>query len=246
MNTATRILVVSLAAALAAAQTASYDVATIKFRKGPITFASGPFIQGRTVTATALTPRDLISYAYTVRDEQLTGGPSWIAEDHYDVIAKSEGEGALKIAQSRQMMQSLLADRFQLQLHREKRDVPMYGLVVAKNGPKFAPATETTRCYSVSSTEKGTIHMEARCVEMEQLVLQLAGTGGRYVVNQTGLTGRYAFTLDWWPANRIPPPDSDAPSMFKALEEQLGLKLEAARGPVEMLVIDHAEKPSEN
>jgi len=244
MNHTTRILFVSMS--IAFAQTASYDIATIKFRKGPITFASGPFIQGRTVTATALTPRDLITYAYALRNEQLAGGPSWLGEDHYDILAKSEGEGALQLAQSRQMMQSLLADRFQLQLHREKRDVAMYALVVAKNGPKLTPATETTRCYSVSSTEKGTIHMEARCVEMEQLVLQLAGTGGRYVVNQTGLTGRYAFTLDWWPANRIPPPDSDAPSMFKALEEQLGLKLEATRGPIEMLVIDHAEKPSDN
>src|SRR5262249_43507441 len=153
---------------------------------GPITLSAGPFIRGRTVTGIALTLRDLITYAYAIRYEQLSGGPAWLGEDHYDVLAKSEGEGALKLAETRQMMQSLLAERFHLHLHRETQDVPTYNLVIAKNGPKLTPATETTGCFSVTSTEKGTLRMEARCGTMEQLASQLAGTGGRHVVNKTG------------------------------------------------------------
>jgi uncharacterized protein (TIGR03435 family) len=241
----TRLLIVCLLATLSPAQTVSYDVATIKYRKGPINFSADPVIRGRAVTGIALTVRDLLTYAYAVRYDQLSGGPSWAADDHYDILAKSEGEGTLTLAQSRQMMQALLAERFHLQIHRETQEVPVYALVVGNNGPKLTPATETTGCYSVRGDDKG-LRMEARCGTMDQVARQLAGTAGRFVVDKTGLTGRYAFTLVWWPANRIPPPDSDAPSMFKAVEEQLGLKLESGRGPIEMLLIDHVEKPTDN
>jgi uncharacterized protein (TIGR03435 family) len=232
-------LVVSLAAAQ------SFDVATLKLIKGPINFASGPVIRGRTVACTALTPRDLITYAYDIRYEQLSGGPSWIGDDHYDVIAKSEGDGALRLAESRQMMQSFLAERFHLQVHRETQEVPMYALVVAKGGPKLKPATEQTGCYSVRGSDKG-LRMEARCGTMDQLARQLAGTAGRFVADRTGLSGQYVFTLEWWPDNRPRPLDSDLPSMFDALQEQLGLKLEPTHGPIEKLVIDRVEKPQEN
>src|SRR5215469_13507311 len=122
----TRTLAVSLFALQTAAQTASFDVATLKFVKGPITHAAGPFVRGRTVTATALTPRDLITYAYDIRYEQLAGGPSWIADDHYDLVAKSEGDGVLATPDARRMTQALLADRFRLQVHRETQEIPMY------------------------------------------------------------------------------------------------------------------------
>jgi uncharacterized protein (TIGR03435 family) len=228
------------------AQAPAFDVVSIKLRKGPITFSADPAIRGRTVTATASTLRDLLTYAYGVRYEQLAGGPGWIADDHYDLLAKSEGEGVLATADARQMMQALLADRFQLQVHRETQEVPMYALVVARNGPKLKPSRpDATGGYTVRGTGQG-LHMEATRTTMEQLSRQLAGTSGRYVMDRTGLTGLYAFTLDWWPADRTPPADSDIPSMFDALQEQLGLKLEPARGPIEKLVIDRAQKPSEN
>src|SRR6202521_3094793 len=129
-----RTLVVSLAAATTSAQPATFDVTTIKLHKGVITFSQDPHISGRTVRSTASTLRDLLTYAYGVRYEQLAGGPGWIAEDHYDLVAKSEGEGALTAAQARQMLQALLADRFQLQVHRETQEVPMYALVVGRSG----------------------------------------------------------------------------------------------------------------
>jgi uncharacterized protein (TIGR03435 family) len=237
---------VSLAACLATAQTPSFDVATVKLCKGVITHSADPIVRGRTVTAIAITLRDLLTYAYSVRYEQLAGGPGWIADSHYDLMAKSEGEGPLTPAQSRQMMQTLLADRFHLQVHRIAEEVPMYALVVAKGGPKFkASEPDATGGYSVRVTELG-LRMEATRSTMEQLARQLAGTSGRFVVDKTGLTGLYAFTLDWWPANRTSPPDSDVPSMFDALQEQLGLKLELTRGPMEKLIVDHAERPPEN
>jgi uncharacterized protein (TIGR03435 family) len=235
-------LVVSLSACLAAA---TFDVASIKQHKGVITFSSDPAIHGRTVTATASTLRDLVTYAYAVRYEQLAGGPAWIANDHYDLLAKSEGDGVLTPPEARQMVQALLADRFQLQVHRETQEAPMYALVIVKNGPKLKlSAPDATGGYSVRTTGKG-VRMEAARTTMEQLSRQLAGTSGRFVVDQTGLTGLYAFTLEW-SAERTVPSDSDAPSVFDALRDQLGLKLEATRGPVERLVIDRAERPSEN
>lgn len=247
MNAASlRALAVCLATGLAIAQTASFDVATLKFRKGPIMFSADPAIRGRTVTGVAITLRDLVTYAYAVRYDQLSAVPGWAADDHYDLLAKSEGEGVLTLAESRQMMQALLADRFQLRVHRETREVPMYALVVAKGGPKLKlSAPDATGGCSVRGDDTG-LHMECKRGSMEQLARQLAGTGDRFVVDRTGLTDRYVFRLDWWPANRPHPPDSDVPSMFDALQEQVGLRLEPTRGPLEMLVVDQVAKPSEN
>jgi len=228
------------------AQGQSFDVASVKSHKGPITYSADPAVHGRTVTGTACALRDLIEYAYGVRSEQISGQPSWALSEHYDLDAKSEGEGTLTTAQSRQMVQTLLADRFQLKVHRETQEVSIYALVVGKSGPKFqASAPDATGGYSVRAGEKG-IHMEAKRGSMEQLARQLSGAAGRPVVDKTGLTGTYVYTLDWFPADRTPPPDLDAPDMFAALQEQLGLKLESTKGPIEKLVIDHVEKPSEN
>jgi uncharacterized protein (TIGR03435 family) len=238
-------LISALALGVLGAQSLSYDVATIKSIKGPVNMSRGPLLQGRTVTCTALTVRDLITYAYNIRYEQLAGGPNWIGEDHYDLLAKSEGEGPLKPSESRQMMQALLAERFKLQVHRETQEVPMYALVVGKRGPKVKASEETTACFSVRGSDKG-MSMEARCATMELLTMQLSGTAGRHVVDRTGLTGRYAFKLEWWPVQMTPPADNTVPSMFDALQEQLGLKLEPTKGPLEKVIVDHADRPTEN
>ena len=198
------------------------------------------------MTGTACTLLDLVTYAYGMRYDQVSGGPSWADSDHYDLDAKSEGQGVFTTAQSRQMVQALLEDRFQLKVRREMREAPVYALVVGKNGPKFkAAAPDKPKSNFVRGSDKG-LHMEATHGTMAQLVDQLSFTAGRPVLDRSGLTGEYAYTLDWFPANRIPPPELDAPSMFAALQEQLGLRLEPSKGPVERLVIDHAERPSEN
>jgi uncharacterized protein (TIGR03435 family) len=231
---------------LAVTQIGSFDVATLKLRKGPITLSQDPVVRGRTVTAVAVTLRDLLTWAYSVRYEQLSGGPSWTTDDHYDLIAKSEGDGELTLVQARLMMQSLLADRFQLQTHRETQDVPMYALVQARNGPKLKSISpDSTAGCRVSTSAKG-LRMECTVGSLEQLARQLTTSADRIVLDRTGLSGTYAFTLEWWPAKRTPPTDSDVPSIFDAVQEQLGLKLEPIRGPIEKLVIDRVEKPTEN
>lgn len=225
---------------------ASFDVASIKLHSGNITFSSDPAVRGRTVTGTASTLLDLITNAYGVRYEQVSGGPSWLSSDHYDISAKAEGEGTLTKEQARQMLQALLEDRFQLKIHRETKEVPVYALVVGKNGPKLKETSADAPGNNFVRGSSAGLHMEATRGTMEQLARQLSTTAGRPVIDRTGLTGYYAYTLDWIPASRTPEPDSDTPSMVTAIQEQLGLKLERSKGPFEMLIVDRAEKPTEN
>jgi uncharacterized protein (TIGR03435 family) len=227
-------------------QRLTFEAASIKPHPEPITYSADPSISGTRVTATASTLLDLITSAYGVRYNQVSGGPGWIKSDHYDVAARAEGEGALTMNQVRPMLQSLLADRFQLKAHRETREVPMYALVVNKNGPKLkeVPPDVDGRMGGISATNSS-MHMTVSKGTMEQLALRLSGNGaGRPVLNKTGLTGYYAYSLDW--VNGTPAPDSDTPSLFTAVQEQLGLKLEPINGPTEMLIIDHAERPTGN
>ena len=114
----------------------SFDVASIKLRKGEITQWSDPSVRGRSVRGTASTLLELITYAYGVRSDQISGGPGWAGSDRYDLDAKAEGEGILTTAQSRQIVQSLLEDRFQLKIRRETQEVPMYALVVGNERPE--------------------------------------------------------------------------------------------------------------
>ncbi len=179
---------------------------------------------------------------------------------------------ALKMEQRRQMMVALLAERFGLKYHHETRDLPMYELVVARGGAKMQaskpdPAGPDQGPGPAPSPERhmlmmrGRGHIESTGTGMSGLVRLLSGQLGRTVVDKTGLTGDYDFKLDWTPdemasaitkgGNPAPgdnssTPDSAGPSLFTALEEQLGLKLEATKGPVDVIVIDQLEQPSAN
>jgi len=245
-----KLCTVALLAALAHAQPPdrrSFEVASIKLHPEPITMSRDPSIHGSRIVGTASTLLDLIEDAYGLRRDQIMGAPPWAESDHYDLAAKAEGEAVITKDQFRQMMQSLLADRFQLQTHRETVELPIYALVVAKNGPKFQPSPPDAPNHGFVRGDAKGLHMEATRGTMAQLALQLCVTAGRPVLDRTGLTGIYTYTLDWFPANRTPPPDLDAPpSMFQALKDQLGLTLESTKGPVERLVVDHVANPSEN
>jgi uncharacterized protein (TIGR03435 family) len=240
-------LLLAVAGIAAAQETASFEVASIKFHPAPIAFSSDSAIHGSRVTATAITLIDLITNAYGVRYDQISGGPPWAKSDHYDLNAKAEGESTITKDRLQEMLRTLLAGRFQLQIHREMKETPVYELVVGKNGSKLkAAAPDTKGGYVSRGSSTGQMRMEATKGTMEQLARQLSVTAGRPVIDKTGLAGYYAYTLDWMPANRPLEPDSDTPSMFTAVQEQLGLKLESAKAPIEMLIIDRAEKPSEN
>jgi uncharacterized protein (TIGR03435 family) len=224
----------------------AFEVASIKSHRGEVVFSADPRIRGSRMIGTASTLADMVTVAYAVRYDQIANGPGWINSDRFDIEAKAPGDVPPAAEQARLMMQNLLAERFQLRLHRETRDLPVYALVVGKNGAKLKTGDPDVREGSVVQGTVNGLHMETKNGSMESLARQLSASAGRPVIDRTGLAGTYEYTLDWLPLNTIPAPESIFPSMFIAVQEQLGLRLEPTTAPHEVLVIDHAEKPSEN
>jgi uncharacterized protein (TIGR03435 family) len=197
--------------------------------------------------------KSLIANAYGVRPEQISGGPSWIDSNHYDIEAKvvaADGATPQPITKEERnlMLRSLLADRFKLVVHTETKEQPIYELVVAKSGPKLQPAKpgQPTRMTMGSS---GKFSMET--AQISALIYQLSSQLGRPVIDKTGLTGNYEIKLEWArdlgsASSDAAPSDASGPSIFTAVQEQLGLKLVSTKGPVDTLVIDHAEPPTAN
>lgn len=230
---------------------------------------------GRLFRVTNMTLKELIQRAYSVDPFQVSGGPAWVDSARYDVNATSEKPS--KPPEIRVMLQSLLADRFQLTIHRETRELPVYALVLAKKDGKLGPSLTQPKegaCIEydpahpppITATVCGTTrfnpsHGWLTIVRQpfDSLTKTLREVLGRAVIDKTGLTGNFDIHLEWTPdPNEVArllavlppgvpnPPPSDGPSIFVAVQEQLGLKLESQKGPVEVLVIDRAEKPSEN
>jgi len=198
----------------------------------------------------------IIQWAYDLPQSRIFGGPSWLGSARWDIEAKADNaldmqkdyDHTAARQQKREMVQALLADRFHLAVHRETRELPIYELVVAKGGPKFttAQADGTT-----VNSGRGHIQIEGGNNTADVLAEQLAEALGRVVVNRSGITGRYKVELTWTPDDRVAPASGEdaggsGPSIFTALEEQLGLRLESGKAPVEVLVIDNAELASAN
>lgn len=175
--------------------------------------------------------------AYRVKDFQVSGGPKWIDADRFDINARSAGgEGDEKLFE---MLQTLLADRFQLAFHREQKTAPAYALVVAKSGLKIKPVEGATG--STSKSGKGMLM--AQGVSMAKLADRLSRYVGAPVADMTEAPGVYDFKLEW----SVEGDANDVQSaLFAALQSELGLKLESRKVPVEVIVVDRAEKPSEN
>ena len=240
---------------MAADARAVFEVATIKpsmpDRPGKL-FT----VRGRQVLTVNTTVTDLVVFAYDLHARQVTAGPSWMDTEKFDVTGQPEAQGIPAIPQLRAMIRQLLANRFKLTFHREPRDLPVYALVVASGGPKLA-RNDSNPNGLPSLFFKGLGVLPAVNATLGDLagVMQSAVLD-RPVVDKTGLSGRYDFTLTWTPDEsqfasmgvRVPPPapDATAPGLFTAFQEQLGLRLEPTRAPVEVLVIDTVEKPSEN
>ena len=202
------------------------------------------------------TLKDLIEAAYDVRSFQIEGGPKWANATKYDVDATpgTRPQSAAFPPQNwtnvRFEVQALLKDRFQLQLHREARVAPIYSLAIAKGGIRSSVLSATQSPQKGITASQGTMLGEA--ASMTQLAYKLSRLFERPVVNNTGLEGNYDFKLQWTPDPPPSAPDgqpvdtSVGPSIFSALQEQLGLRLEATKGPVDVLIIDHVDQPSEN
>jgi uncharacterized protein (TIGR03435 family) len=236
----------------------SFEVASV--RPQPFVGSSGSvgiFVRGNTLHAEHASLYDLVLYAYNLRDVQLSGGPSWArsgvlqSSELYQVIAKTSGDTPPEADVLRQMLQTLLADRFKLQVHRVQKDLPVYNLVVNKSGPKLKESSADTKSIlRVSSSGRLGVRVVASHTTMQQLIdRQLDNYTDRLIFDKTGLTAPYDFTLDFAVENGPPgqePGSNDPPALVTAVQEQLGLKLEPAKAPVDTVVIDHAEKPSEN
>jgi len=210
-----------------------------------------------------MTLKEMIALAWRVMPFQISGGPAWLDTLHYDVIAKPEAKP--QQTQIPLMIQALLADRFQLLLHRGTKALPVYALVMARKDGK--PGSGLTEPNPANCRQRdppvlpcidmtlGPVGLTAANMPVRDLAPALSRLLGRTVVDKTGLTQRFDMKAEWTADETLgqPPPGAATPaaslataSIFTAFQEQLGLKLEAQRGMVEMLIIDRAEKPSEN
>lgn len=200
---------------------------------------------------TNISLKDWIKTAWAVTDFEMTGAPQWTSSENFDIDAKAENP-IRSVDEGFQMLKSLLEDRFGLKVHRETKQMPMYSLMVGKNGPKMKlSADQTGTTGGVREVRFGRIAGEA--VPVSMIAGILTGLAGRRVLNKTGLMGRYDVDLRYTPdsgqalgATPEPTDSPDEESLFGALQTQLGLKLEPTRGPIEMLIIDHIERPSSN
>lgn len=274
-------------ATAASGQPPKFEVASVKHRadsRGP-TFLDGP--DPSKFTMTNATAKMLIEFAYDIKDFQLSGGPSWIDADRFDIDAKVDDSTANQIrhlpqdqqeAQKDLMLQSLLADRFNLKVTRGTKDLPAYAIVVARGGSKLTevpppPLPETSPQPPPSPPARGGhpplppgadgigMHnglctIEANAEPLSELASMLSFQLGRPVVDRTRMKGTYTFTLQYalepGPEAAPLPPTAQgtgaetAASLFSAIQEQLGLRLESTKAPVETIVIDHIEEPAPN
>jgi bla regulator protein blaR1 len=240
----------------------TFEVASVKPSAPDV---RGMFIRplpGGGLQVTGASLKNLISLAYNVRPFQIIGESQWVDTERFDIDARTETSNAgaaTNPADDRRKinegLKSLLADRFQLALHSETKEQAVYVLVVNKGGPKLKESTEPRSLIRMMG--RGTIKGQA--VALGMLVLNLSNELGRRVIDRTGLSGKYDFELKWdsgqdsaaqirstQTTELALPADIDVPSIFTALQEQLGLRLESGKGPVEVLVVDRAERPSKN
>jgi len=223
----------------------SFEVASIKLHVLPVE-SVGMSTSGMRLTATAMSLTNLIVYAYDLQSYQVSGGPGWMSSDRWDIAAKAPGEAALTKAQTKRLLQTLLADRFQVVFHREMREMPVLALTIGKKGPALKENNDPNASYGMSMSSKdAAIVTSTTKGTMEQLASSLSVNLGRPVANMTGLTRSYDYKFDWIPGDQSAG-DSNATSIFTAIQEQLGLKLESTKRPIEILIVDRVERPSGN
>jgi uncharacterized protein (TIGR03435 family) len=229
-----------------------FDVATIK-PSDPTMSRSGFKMNGRRIFALRENLVDLITLAYGLHPSQVQNAPSWAEAEYFDVNGEPDEPGVPNLEQVRSMYRKLLADRFRLSFHRGQKELAVYVIRVGKNGPKVKSSTRVGSAVP-DQTMNGSGNLRETNATMAEFasMLQVAVLD-RPVLDQTGLSGRFDFTLAWAPDEfqtsggaRPPDPGNLRPSLTTAIQEQLGLKLEATRAPAEVFIIDSVEKPSGN
>lgn len=193
------------------------------------------------LTATSVTVRELIRLAYGMKDYQIERAPGWIDGERFDIAAKSANK-TTTLNELQSQVRELLAGRFQLATHFETKQMPVYLLVVGKGGAKLTAHNDGTG----TKTRKGCGHLAGSRLAMDAIATILSRQLEYDVVNQTGLPGKYDFQLDWTPDSGNCEAGLSLPSIFTAVQQQLGLKLESGRGAVQTLIVDRVARPSEN
>ncbi|MDP9051952.1 MAG: TIGR03435 family protein [Acidobacteriota bacterium] len=241
----------------------SFEVATIK-PADPNNPGKDFYFEGRIFRAVNYNVEDLLALGYGLHAKQIAGEPAWFASTLYDIEGVPDTPGRPSMQQKFAMIQKLLADRFHLVFHYQKRELPIYAITIAKDGPKLTAST-------AGADDPGRFQWQHRLGDLRVTNLTIAEFAiwfqktvtDKPLVDRTGLTARYDFGLTWTPGesefpqfrrtggfNPGPTDGLDgakaAPSLNKALEEQLGLRLESVRAPIEIMVIDHADRPSPN
>jgi len=237
-------------ASIAAAQEPVFEVATVKVPAAvplgtPISINLGTFRNG-SLTLTNVTLAECLQFAYGIVAREQIVGPDWITsrEIRFDIVGKAAGEMDLEGA--RRMLQTLLRDRLKLVIHREQRPFSFLALVPAKSGSKLVAAVQASGAPPANAQVRGRI--AGAQMPMPVLASLLSRFERQLVVDRTGLTGLYQLKLEWTPEDRAVGGDgSSGPSLFAALEEQLGLRLESRREPLDVTVVDRAERtPTDN
>jgi uncharacterized protein (TIGR03435 family) len=219
------------------------------------------YYPGGRLRADAVTVAALLRLAYRIQDYRILGAPAWFSTNRYDIAAKVDDNPP---PSQQVFLQTLLADRFHLAVHQETRDRPTFTLVLARSdrklGPQLIPSDFDCAAYAAAphappdpartpncATRINIGALSGKAIPMTQLATSLAPFLSRFTIDKTGLTGRFDVEFTWTP-DEVPAnaPDSVGPALFTAIQEQLGLKLVSGRGPVDVLVVDRSEKPSEN
>jgi uncharacterized protein (TIGR03435 family) len=234
-----------------------FEVASIRRSEpGNLRGSTFEFLPGGVLRIANGTLRAILETAYDVREFQILGGPGWVNSERYDILARSadsvsnEAGATNDVKAVRLRLQALLRQRFNLEVHRETRELPEYALEVAKKGPKLIQDDASNGSNNArTGIQRSCGQMIGTNTTVANLSLMLARQLDRPVLDRTGLTGKYNFQFAWTPDTGPcsgSPESSNAPSIFTALEDTLGLRLESMKGPVDTLIIDRAERPSEN
>lgn len=246
----------------AAAQSPAFDAAAVRPSAQRAAGSDWVFRPGGQFTASNITVLELIGVAYSVETFRIVGGPEWIRTAPYDV--QTRAAAGVTPEETRLMLRTLLQERFQLRITTERRDIALYALLLSRGdrrtGERLQPATASS-CVDRGELPLDVLRdappscgrlftnpgrMSGRRVPLDLLATRLSPIVQRLVVNRTGLTGMFDLELEWTPDSGPSPATRDAPALFTALAEQLGLKLESSTGPADILVIDGIERPTEN
>lgn len=232
---------VLLAPMMWAQSPAAFEVASVKPADPSARILDLREEPGGRLTIKNITLLRIVQWAYGMHWYWITGGPKWIDADRFDILAKAQGDASHE--QLMNMLETLLEDRFKLKVHRETKEGAVFHLVMAKSGAKLRPSADKNADSRVLGQFRPFTHrLIGENATMDQLRRRLEDELRKPVIDETGLQGNYDFSFEYSIDDSKP---ENGPSLVTAMQE-LGLKLEAAKGPVETLVIDHAEKPSAN